>query len=500
MKNFTAFHRHSSRERFLEGDKSESKKNSPKVDNIKNHEKLLSDYKTRLGGKEQINMVVVGHVDAGKSTLMGHLLFKLGCVNKQLMHKYQKESQKLGKGSFMYAWVLDETGEERSRGVTMDIAQSEFETEHKIITLLDAPGHKDFIPNMITGASQADVAVLVVDATRGEFETGFDSGGQTREHAILVKALGVSQLAVAVNKLDNVEWSEERFNEIKDKLKVYLKQIGYKDSDVKYIPCSGLVGENINEGPVDEKLKAWYKGLTLIQAIDEFSAPERAITKPLRFTVSDVFKGQNGKLCIAGRVETGSIQCVYFDNTELIYRTLAGVTIGDNSVNQAFAGDHVVISVSGIDMNNIFVGNIICDRHDPIKAGSVIRARVILFNPKVPITKGFPVILYTKSVSEQASVSKIISLLNKSTGEIIKKKPRCLSKNSSAEIKIKTSRPICVEAYKDCKELGRITLRYGGSTIAAGLVTKLQGNRVCDPLCSLRDYAQILVPFTIISL
>lgn len=186
------------------------------------------------------------------------------------MHKYEQESKKAGKASFAYAWVLDETGEERERGVTMDVGMTKFETTTKVITLMDAPGHKDFIPNMITGAAQADVAVLVVDASRGEFEAGFETGGQTREHGLLVRSLGVTQLAVAVNKMDQVNWQQERFQEITGKLGHFLKQAGFKESDVAFIPTSGLSGENLITRSKSSELTKWYKGLCLLEQIDSF--------------------------------------------------------------------------------------------------------------------------------------------------------------------------------------------------------------------------------------
>lgn len=194
---------------------------------------LLKQYEEHTAGKDVLNLIVIGHVDSGKSTLMGHLLYQLGQVSKKTMHKYEQESKKIGKSSFAYAWVLDETEEERSRGITIDVAQTKFETDKKIIYLMDAPGHKDFIPNMITGATQADSAILVINSITGEFETGFDAGGQTREHSLLVKSLGISQIIVAVNKMDMCDWSKDRFLDICKKLGNFLvKQCGFKENDI----------------------------------------------------------------------------------------------------------------------------------------------------------------------------------------------------------------------------------------------------------------------------
>ncbi|PIO27823.1 hypothetical protein AB205_0148930 [Aquarana catesbeiana] len=269
---------------------------------------VKEELEKRQGGKQLLNLVVIGHVDAGKSTLMGHLLYLLGHVNKRTMHKYEQESKKAGKASFAYAWVLDETGEERQRGVTMDVGMTKFETKSKVITLMDAPGHKDFIPNMITGAAQADVAALVVDASRGEFEAGFEAGGQTREHALLVRSLGVTQLAVAVNKMDQVNWQQDRFREVTSKLGHFLKQAGFKDSDVFYVPTSGLSGENLAKCSQIPDLTSWYKGPCLIDQIDSFKAPQRSTDKPFRLCASDVFKDQGSGFCVTGKIEAGYIQ------------------------------------------------------------------------------------------------------------------------------------------------------------------------------------------------
>uniref|UniRef100_A0A8C6N4H1 HBS1-like protein n=1 Tax=Mus spicilegus TaxID=10103 RepID=A0A8C6N4H1_MUSSI len=402
---------------------------------------VKAELEKRQGGKQLLNLVVIGHVDAGKSTLMGHMLYLLGNVNKRTMHKYEQESKKAGKASFAYAWVLDETGEERERGVTMDVGMTKFETTTKVITLMDAPGHKDFIPNMITGAAQADVAVLVVDASRGEFEAGFETGGQTREHGLLVRSLGVTQLAVAVNKMDQVNWQQERFQEITGKLGHFLKQAGFKESDVAFIPTSGLSGENLTARSQSSDLTTWYKGMCLLEQIDSFKPPQRSIDKPFRLCVSDVFKG---------------------------------ITLHDEPVDWAAAGDHVNLTLVGMDIIKINVGCIFCGPKEPIKACTRFRARILVFNIEVPITKGFPVLLHYQTVSEPAVIKRLISVLSKSTGEVTKKKPKLLTKGQNALVELQTQRPVALELYKDFKELGRFMLRYGGSTVAAGVVTEIK--------------------------
>ncbi|XP_076129178.1 HBS1-like protein isoform X3 [Alosa pseudoharengus] len=437
---------------------------------------IRAELDKRQGGKPLLNMVVIGHVDAGKSTLMGHLLYLLGNVNKRTMHKYEQEAKKAGKASFAYAWVLDETGEERDRGVTMDVGMTKFETTSKVVTLMDAPGHKDFIPNMITGAAQADVAVLVVDASRGEFEAGFEAGGQTREHALLVRSLGVTQLAVAVNKMDQVSWQQERFKEITSKLGHFLKQAGFKDSDVFYIPTSGLSGENLSSKSSVSELVSWYKGPCLVEQIDGFKPPQRSVEKPFRLCVSDVFKDQGSGFCVTGKIEAGYIQTgdrmLAMPPNETC--TVKAITLHDEPLDWAAAGDHVTLCVTGMDIIKINVGCVFCDPKEPIKACTRFRARVLLFNIEVPITQGFPVLLHYQTISEPATIRKLVSILHKSSGEVLKKKPKCLGKGQNAVVEIQTQRPVALELYKDFKELGRFMLRYVGSTIAAGVVTEIK--------------------------
>ncbi|KFP80204.1 HBS1-like, partial [Acanthisitta chloris] len=445
-----------------------SSKAKPQID-------VKAELEKRQGGKQLLNLVVIGHVDAGKSTLMGHLLYLLGNVNKRTMHKYEQESKKAGKASFAYAWVLDETGEERERGVTMDVGMTKFETPTKVITLMDAPGHKDFIPNMITGAAQADVAILVVDASRGEFEAGFETGGQTREHGLLVRSLGVTQLAVAVNKMDQVNWQQERFQEITSKLGQFLKQAGFKDSDVAYIPTSGLGGENLVTRGQSSDLTQWYTGKCLLEQIDSFKPPQRSVDKPFRLCVADVFKDQGSGFCVTGKIEAGYVQVgerlLAMPPNETC--TAKGITLHDEPVDWAAAGDHVSLTLTGMDIIKINVGCVFCDPKEPIKVCTRFRARVLIFNIEVPVTKGFPVLLHYQTVSEPATITRLLSVLHKSTGEVTKKKPKFLAKGQNALIELQTQRPVALELYKDFRELGRFMLRYSGSTIAAGVVTEV---------------------------
>ncbi|CAF1299055.1 unnamed protein product [Rotaria sordida] len=451
----------------------------------------LRDYNERLEGRDLLNLVVVGHVDAGKSTLMGHLLVKLKVVDDRTMHKNKTEAARLGKESFSYAFVLDESEEERQRGVTMDIAQAQFKTKTKIVNLVDAPGHKDFIPNMINGAAQADVAILVIDSRRGEFETGFEFGGQTREHALLLRALGVSQLICGVNKMDTIEWSQERFEEIVKKLSSFLKSSGYKESDITYVPLSGWTGENLitpnnpslswyqkEDNPSNIKINGVICGATLLDLIDRLKPPERPISKPFRLCITDVYRATGigaGTVSISGRIDCGGVEV----NERLLLRpsndqvTIKTVQIENTNVSSAFAGDNVTLNIQGVDPTHLFIGNVVCDPEYPIPCATIIQARIIIFNISVPILPGTPIVFHFKSMQEQGKITNLIEELDRSTGELKRKNPRLLTKNSSGVIEIVLQRQICCELYSDVKELGRFMLRQSGLTMAAGIITKI---------------------------
>ncbi|KAG0277407.1 HBS1-like protein [Linnemannia exigua] len=416
---------------------------------------VVTEYQKRVAEKESLNLVVIGHVDAGKSTLMGHLLYLQGEVNEKTIRKHERDAQKIGKASFAFAWVLDETGEERARGITMDVGVTKFETEHRRFTLLDAPGHRDFIPNMISGTAQADVAILVVDATTGEFESGFDANGQTKEHALLARSLGVQQLVIAVNKLDVVGWSEARFQEIVVKLEQFLvKDASFKKSSLIFVPCSGFTGENlvrrskaghicngsaVSDAPVDPSVAsvvetfAWYKGPTLIQTIDKLDAPTRAVEKPFRMSVTDVFKGTGG-ISAAGRLEAGHVQIgeaiMVMPGSEMA--VVKNMEVNDEPTRWAAAGDSVLLTLSGIDILQVSTGSVLCARDAPIPVTTHFAAQIVVFDVKIPITVGFPIIMHHQSHNEPGVISKLVATIDKGTGEVVKKNPRHLGKNTTA--------------------------------------------------------------------
>ena len=264
---------------------------------------VLSEY-NKVKKKAAANFVVIGHVDAGKSTLMGRLLYDLKAIDQRTIDKYKKEAESIGKGSFAFAWVLDQGSEERARGVTIDIAMNKFETEQTSFTILDAPGHRDFVPNMIAGASQADFAVLVIDASPGNFESGLK--GQTKEHALLVRSMGVQKIIVAINKMDAANWSEERFQEIQQQMTGFLGTAGFQAKNTSFIPCSGLQGDNILKRSTESP---WYTGHTLIEELDTSEPAIHAMDKALRMTIGDVFRGSiQNPVSISGRIEAGSLQ------------------------------------------------------------------------------------------------------------------------------------------------------------------------------------------------
>eukprot|EP00742_Colponemidia_sp_Colp-10_P004092 GILJ01004367.1.p1 GENE.GILJ01004367.1~~GILJ01004367.1.p1 ORF type:complete len:612 (-),score=99.96 GILJ01004367.1:226-2061(-) len=433
----------------------------------------VEDEVTDSEGMLHLNMITVGHVDAGKSTLMGHLLYQTGNVNSKQMHKFQKESRELGKASFAYAWVLDENAEERARGVTIDVGRNYLRTPTKLITLLDAPGHKDFIPNMISGAAQADVAILVVDANTGEFEAGFEANGQTREHALLVRSLGIQQLIVAINKLDALGWSESRFEEIVGRLAPFLKQSGFKDKLVTFIPVSGLTGENLIQRS-DQGL-SWYTGPSLMEAIESFEPPSRATSQFVRLCVADVYRSPSLGMAVSGKVESGVVR----SGSKVVILpanvlgTVKTMEHHGEPIKRAVAGQNIEVGLTGVDFTGVSIGSVLCDVDHPISLVSIFKCQLLTFNLPSPIVHGQSVLMHIQSASYPATISKLLSVTDKATGETSKKKPRALLRNTAATVEVTVSRPVCLELYSACRPLGRVTFRDRGTTLAAGIVTEV---------------------------
>ena len=426
-------------------------------------------------------------MDAGKSTLMGRMLLAFGEMSDREHQQNERASAKLGKGSFAYAWALDSSAEERERGVTIDVAQDSFRTAHRSFHLLDAPGHRDFVPNMISGAAQADAAVLVIDAALGAFEAGFGPLGQTREHATLIRSLGVQQLIVVVNKLDAVEYDAERYNTIKAQLEPFLTQTGFDlGRSVTFLPCAAASGENVAERAADGRLATWYSGPTLAEALDTLVPPQRAYTAPLRIPVTNVFKGQtavSSGLGVSGRVVSGivqlgeAVQPVPGDE----YGVVRAIEMDREVPNWAAAGANVTLYLGNIEANQITVGSVLCSPASPIPLCASALVQVLVFQPTYPLVKGAAVELFHHSTDIPAQLVELVALLDKGSGEVIKRNPRVLPHNATALVRVNLRHPASraggggypLEDFKSNKEMARLLFRMGGESVAAGIVMEV---------------------------
>ncbi|PON73020.1 Translation elongation factor [Parasponia andersonii] len=425
----------------------------------------------------QLNLAIVGHVDSGKSTLSGRLLHLSGRISQKQMHKYEKEAKLQGKGSFAYAWALDESAEERERGITMTVAVAFFDSKRYHVVVLDSPGHKDFVPNMISGATQADAAVLVIDASIGSFEAGMDSmKGQTREHAQLVRSFGVEQIIVAVNKMDVVGYSKDRFELIKQQLGVFLRSCGFKDSSVSWIPLSVMENQNLVKAPSDARFSAWYKGPHLLDAIDSFQPPSRDFSKPLLMPICDVIKSPSlGQVSACGKLEAGALRSGF---KVLVMPsgdvgTVRSLERDSQACSIARAGDNVAVSLQGIDGSNVMAGGVLCHPDFPASVAKHLEVKVLVLDVTTPILVGSQLEFHLHHVKEAARVVKILSLLDPKTGKVAKKAPRCLTAKQSAVVEVLLHGPVCVEEFSSCRALGRVFLRALGRTIAVGIVTRI---------------------------
>ncbi|KAE9967643.1 hypothetical protein BLS_006252 [Venturia inaequalis] len=412
--------------------------------------------------KNSASFVVVGHVDHGKSTLMGRLLYDLGVVDEKQVEKLRREAKKIGKSSFALAWVMDATSDERERGITVDVATNHFETSKTRFTILDAPGHQDFIPNMIAGASQADFAVLVIDASPNSFESGLR--GQTKEHALLVRSMGVQRLIVAVNKMDACEWSEDRFTEIKQQMTAFLTSANFSANTLTFVPCAGLTGENINSKPTTPNA-AWYSGTTLVEELDASEPSKRNLEKPLRMTISEVFRSSTQTtVSISGKLDSGSLQI-----GDMITIMPSGETAtiksleadGAASSEWAVAGQIAVLNLVDIDPVHLKLGDIISHPSNPIPNVKEFTAKILAFEHVLPMF----VDVHRGPLHVGGKVTQLVAVLDKVTGkELGKKKVRVVQPGSVARVVVGLESGLPVEAGV------KVILRSEGLTVAAGLV------------------------------
>lgn len=426
-------------------------------------------------GKEKthVNLVVIGHVDAGKSTTTGHLIYKCGGIDKRTIEKFEKQAEEMGKGSFKYAWVMDKLKAERERGITIDIALWKFESPKYNFTIIDAPGHRDFIKNMITGTSQADVAMLVVPAD-GNFEASIAADGQTREHSLLAYTLGVKQMIVCVNKMDAAtsgKYDQGRFDEIKNEVTAMLKKIGFKPKKIPFIAMSGFQGDNVIEKSSN---MTWYKGPTVLEALDNVKPPKRPTDKPLRLPLQDVYKiGGIGTVPV-GRVETGIIKPglnVTFSPAGLS-TDVKSVEMHHQEVPEAQPGDNVGFNVKNVSVKQIRRGNVCGEtKRDPPKKTNTFDAQIIVMNHPGKITPGYTPVLDCHTAHIACKFTKLREKTNKRTGAVDQEGEVEFVKNGeSCTATLIPSKPMCVEAYADYPPLGRFAVRDMRQTVAVGVI------------------------------
>ena len=425
--------------------------------------------------KDKINLVVIGHVDSGKSTSTGHLIYKCGGIDQRTIEKFEKEAAESGKASFKYAWVLDKLKAERERGITIDIALWKFQSATRIFTIIDAPGHRDFIKNMITGTSQADAAVLMIASDTGGFEAGFSKEGQTREHALLAQTMGVKQMVVAINKMDDssVNYSQGRYDEIKSELTTFLKKVGYNPLNIPFIPISGWVGDNMVEKSDN---MPWYNGPCLLECLDALRPPKRPTDKPLRLPLQDVYKiGGIGTVPV-GRVETGVIKAgmvVTFAPMN-VTTEVKSVEMHHEQVDQATPGDNVGFNVKNLSVKDIRRGHVASDsKSDPAADTDMFVAQVIIFNHPGQITNGYTPVLDCHTCHIACRFDKIRSKVDKRSGAITEDAPQFLKSQDAAMIEIKPTKPMVVETFATYAPLGRFAVRDSKQTVAVGVIKEI---------------------------
>ena len=417
-----------------------------------------------MAEKPHLNLIFTGHVDHGKSTLVGRVLFDTGAVSENDLRKLKEEAAKVGKPTFEFAFVMDQLKEERERGVTIDIAHRDFNTQKFYFTIIDAPGHKDFVKNMITGASQADAAVLVCSAKEGV-------QAQTIEHAFLLKVLGVQQFIVAINKMDAVNYDRLKYEETKQALIAKIKPMGYPVDKIPFVPTSAYNGDNVAKK--SDKTE-WYNGPTLLEALDQLVEPKKPTDKPLRLPIQEVFTITGQGTVPVGRVEAGILKP---GNVIIMPEGLTGevksIEMHHQSIPQAIPGDNVGFTLKGVDKKAIKRGSVVGSPQSPPTVVEEFTAQIVVLNHPTAIGKNYTPVFHIHTAQLACTITEILEKKDPKTGQTAQKNPVFITTGDVALVKVKPTRPVCVEKYSDFPALGRFAIRDMGQTVAAGVVLEL---------------------------
>ena len=434
-------------------------------------------------GKEHVNVIFLGHVDAGKSTLGGSILYATGMVDERTMDKYKREAKDLGRESWYLSWALDQTKEERSKGITVEVGRGFFETDRRRYSILDAPGHKNYVPNMVQGASQADVGILVISARKGEYEAGFEKGGQSREHAVLAKTQGVNKLVVVVNKMDDptVNWSEDRYKECTTKLTQFLRGLGYNPkTDLTFMPIAAQQTLGIKER-IPKSIASWIDSPSLLEYLDSMQTLERKVNAPFMMPIAAKYRDLG--TMIEGKVEAGIIRkeqkyLMMPNRADIHISALYGET--EDEITMAQCGEQVRLRIKGAEEEDIYPGFVLCSPKRPVHCVSAFEAQIRLLELKSILSAGFNCVLHVHSATEEVTFAALLHKLEPKTNRKSKKPPGFAKQGMSIIARLEViggAGSVCVERFEDYPQLGRFTLRDQGQTIAIGKITKL----ITDP-------------------
>jgi elongation factor 1-alpha len=419
-----------------------------------------------MAAKEHMNLIFIGHVDHGKSTTVGRVLYDTGALSEQELKKLKEEAERVGKATFEFAFAMDRLKEERERGVTIDIAHREFQTPKYYFTIIDAPGHRDFVKNMITGASQADAAVLVCSAKDG-------IQPQTREHAFLAKVLGINQLIVGINKMDAIAYDRVKYEDLKAQIGTFLKNIGFKPEAIQYIPLSAYEGQNV--GKKQDKME-WYQGLTLVESFDKLVVPTKLTEKALRLPVQEVFSITGFGTVPVGRVETGVMKpgdkVIFMPSN--VTAEVKSIEMHHQQLTQAIPGDNVGFNVKGVDKTQISRGDVVGPVSNPPTVVDTFTAQIVVLSHPTAIAINYTPVFHAHTAQFAGSFMEILEKKDPKTGQTLQKNPDFIKAGDVAIVKVKPLKNVSLEKYSEFPPLGRFAIRDMGATVAAGIILEIQ--------------------------